>query len=61
MINIIGQGDKTTTYLMSYVADKEADITAEKPSDNIAIGSTCLVIETSNVYMLGSDRQWHLL
>jgi hypothetical protein len=61
MINIIGQGDKTTTYLMSYVADTEADITAEEPSDNIAIGSTCLVIETSNVYMLGSDRQWHLL
>ena len=61
MINIIGQGDITTTYLMSYVADTEADITAEEPSDNIAIGSTCLVIETSNVYMLGSDRQWHLL
>lgn len=61
MINIIGQGDKTTTYLMSYVADTEADITAEEPSDEIAIGSTCLVIETSNVYMLGSDRQWHLL
>lgn len=61
MINIIGQGDKATTYLMSYVADTEADITAEEPSDDIAIGSTCLVIETSNVYMLGSDRQWHLL
>lgn len=61
MINIIGQGDKTTTYLMSYVADTEADLTAEEISNTIAIGSTCLVIETSNVYMLGSDKQWHLL
>ena len=31
------------------VNDKEADITAEEPSDDIAIGSTCLIIETSNV------------
>lgn len=60
MINILNQGDQTTTYLMSYVADEEADV-ANAPTDNIAIGSTCFVIETDNVYMLGSDKQWHLI
>nr|DAO22820.1 MAG TPA: hypothetical protein [Bacteriophage sp.] len=60
MVNILNQGEQTTAYLMSYVTDTEADIITI-PIKNIAIGSTCFVIETSNVYMLGSDEQWHLI
>ena len=60
MINITQQGDQTTTYLMSYTADYETDIT-DLPIQDIAVGSTCFVIETSNVYMLGSDKEWKLI
>lgn len=60
MINITQQGDQTTTYLVSYTADYETDIT-DLPIQGIAVGSTCFVIETSNVYMLGSDKIWHMI
>lgn len=50
---------KTVYDLNSYVADTEADV-AKIPTNN-APGSTCIVIETSDVYMLNTDKKWKKL
>ena len=39
-----------------YVADTESDV-AELPT-NISPGSTCIVLETSTVYILSTDKVW---
>lgn len=46
----------------SLYCDTEADV-ANLPTseDEIGLGSTCLVIESSNVYILGSNRTWEVL
>ena len=59
--NIISQGNNKTAYLKEFVVDTESEI-AELPTfPKTAIGSNCLVIETSNVYILGNDNEWHKL
>ncbi len=60
MINIMGEGGKDSAYKMSYVADTENDI-KDLPTQGIAVGSDCLCIATSEVYILGGDKQWHKL
>ncbi len=50
----------------SFFADEEADVanlptTDEDYPSGIAPGSDCLVVETSNVYILKSDRTWGVL
>lgn len=50
----------------SFIADEEADVANLPTSDDdypsgIVPGSDCLVIETSNVYILKSDRTWGVL
>lgn len=59
MFNIIKQGERSTAYVTEYVADTETDI-VNLPT-NSAPGSTCLVIETSNVYMLNNKKEWKKL
>lgn len=59
MINIRQQNDNIQTYVNEYVADTEADI-KDLPT-NIYPGSVCIVIETSNVYMLNSEKKWKKL
>ena len=59
MINMISQGDTTTYEVVSLVADTEIDIAtiaAEYP--DAKPGSTCFVIETSNVYILNNKKEW---
>ena len=42
---------------MELVCDTEADVET-LPTVNCAAGSSCLVIETSNVYILNSKKEW---
>ena len=62
MVNIIKQNDNTTTYVTDFVADTEADI-AELPTkrSDVAPGSTCIVAETGDVYILNSQEEWKKL
>lgn len=50
----------------SFYADAESDVanlptSADDYPDGIEPGSDCLVIESSNVYILKSDRTWGVL
>ena len=59
MYKVIRNGDTTQFSVVEIVADTLADI------DNIptkfGVGSDCIVLEDSSVWMLGNDRQWHEL
>lgn len=59
MVNVIKQGDSTGAYVTELVADSVADI-ANLPT-NVYSGSTCICIETSDVYMLNGQKQWKKL
>lgn len=59
MYSIKQQGDTVQTYVIEAVADTRADI-ANLPT-TWAVGSTCLVIEDSSVWILGNDLIWHEL
>lgn len=59
MYSIKQQGDTVQTYVIEAVADTRADI-ASLPT-TWAVGSTCLVIEDSSVWILGNDLIWHEL
>ena len=44
---------------LSFNADTAADVSSlPTTEDEVAIGSTCLVIATGDVYMLNSQRSW---
>ena len=57
MYNIIRQGDTDQYDLMSYMCDNRIDI--KTLPTNCCAGSTCIVIEDSSVWMLGTDKGWH--
>lgn len=59
MVYITKNNDKTASYVMEYVADEEADV-SNLPTD-CAPGSSCIVIESSNVYMLNNKGEWKSL
>ena len=40
-----------------YILDKDRDVD-EVPSTGCAPGSVCFIIETSDVYMLNSNKKW---
>ena len=42
----------------SFVADSASDISSLPTDDSVAIGSDCLVIATSDVYILDSTKTW---
>lgn len=56
MYNITRQGDTDQYNLMSYMCDNLADI--ETLPTDCSAGSTCIVIEDSSVWMLGTDKTW---
>ena len=60
MYNIKQQGDTVQNGIMEYVADTRDDI-KKIPTNMGLMGSTCLVIEDSSVWILGSDKKWHEL
>jgi hypothetical protein len=59
MYNIKQQGDTVQNGIIEFVADTRADI--DKIPTKWGMGSTCLVIEDSSVWILGSDKKWHEL
>ena len=59
MINIIKQNDNISTYVTEFVADTEDDIKNLPTSiTEVYPGSTCIVVATSNVYMLNNKMEW---
>lgn len=54
------QGGTTTYGVMEYICDTLADKDT-LPTDDISIGSSCIVLADSSVWMLGNDRTWHQL
>lgn len=60
MFTVIRTADKSTPYVVELVVDKEADV-ANVPVNTYLPGSTCIVIESSNVYMLNNEKEWKLL
>ena len=60
MYNIKQQGDTVQNGIIEYVADTRDDI-KNIPTILGQMGSTCLVIEDSSVWILGSDKNWHEL
>jgi len=59
MYNIMQQNDHIGVYVTQFVADSEEDI-AELPT-SVQPGSTCIVVATSNVYMLNNQKVWSKL
>lgn len=55
--SITNQSGNVETYLTEFICDTETDILT-LPTENCKPGSSCLVIETSNVYILNSEKQW---
>lgn len=53
------ENDRARYSLVEYVADTENDVN-NLPTDCLP-GSSCIVAETSNVYMLNNQGQWVLL
>lgn len=56
MINVLSANGKVTYNVYEFICDTEDDI--ENLSKNCAAGSTAFVIETKDVYMLNSKREW---
>ena len=56
---VIKQSDNISPYIVEYIVDTEADI-ASLPTDGKQAwpGSSCLVANTSNVYVLHNSTQW---
>ena len=59
MINIIKKNDNISAYVTEFVADTEDDI-KDLPTDisKVFPGSTCIVVATSDVYMLNNNQEW---
>ena len=54
------QSNKNDYNYKEFIVDTDADI-ADLPTKGVAPGSNCLVVETSDVYILGNDNEWHKL
>lgn len=61
MTSIMSQSGREVTYLTEFMADKLADIASLPGLEECAAGSTCLVIETSDVYMLTTNGTWEVI
>ena len=54
---ITTNGNIVQPSVVEIVADTVADV--ENLPKYVGVGSTCIVIENSSVYMLGNDNEWH--
>lgn len=54
---VISNGNNVQPSVVEIVADKKEDV-ANLPTD-VGVGSDCIVLEDSSVYMFGNDNQWH--
>ena len=55
---VIRNGDTIQSSVVEIVVDTLADLNNVSTED-YGVGSDCIVLEDSSVYMLGNDRQWH--
>lgn len=56
MIKVIKNGDHTSPYRISAVADYLSDIN-ELPTTH-DVGSTCIVLENKSIWMLSGEKKW---
>lgn len=56
MINITSTNGKVAYDVCDFICDYESDVT-DLPDDK-TVGSTALVLETSNLYMINSEGKW---
>lgn len=56
MFSPIQQNNSIPVYVNGYAADEESDI-QDLPT-NISPGSYCIIISTSDVYMLNNKKEW---
>ena len=56
---VISNGNNIQPEVVEIVADTLADL-ADLPTE-YGVGSDCIVLENSSVYMLGNDQTWHEL
>lgn len=54
---IISNGNFIQPDVVEIVADKLDDV--ENLPKDVGIGSNCIVLEDSSVWMLGNDKEWH--
>lgn len=61
MFSMYKQNDNLSAYVAKFVCDAEADI-ANLPTEKNKVypGSTAVVAETGNLYILNASRQWVL-
>ena len=59
MYRVYKNGDSTQSNVVEIVVDTLTDLD-DVPTD-FGIGSDCLVLEDTSVWMLGNDKTWHLL
>ena len=57
MYSVTANGSNVQSSVVEFVADRLTDI--ETLPTNVGAGSTCLVIENSSVWILGTDKTWH--
>ena len=59
MFTVMKNADTTQSSVVEIVADTLEDI--NNLPTNYGIGSDCICLEDSSVWMLGNDKQWHQL
>ena len=59
MFSVTANGDNIQSSVVEIVADNLTDIT-NLPTE-YGVGSSCIVLENSSVWMLGNDKVWHQL
>ena len=61
MFKVINTGSVSDGYAYKIIADKVSDLTnLPKQEDGAGVGSQAVVLEDSNLYVLGNDNEWHL-
>ncbi len=59
MYSMYKQNDNISAYVSEFVCDTEDDIKNLPTEKNkVYPGSTCLVVSTSEIYILNASRQW---
>ena len=59
MYKVTTNGNNIQSSVVEIVADELADI--DTLPTTFGVGSSCIVLENSSVWMLGNDEHWHEL
>ena len=61
MFKVISHGSVSDGNAKKIIADNLSDLPLlPKQGDGAGVGSQCVVLEDSNLYVLGNDDDWHL-